>query len=96
MRPAAPTHRGAPADLGPSHPAHWLLPVGRSWQSIAAGYLGLLGLAIVFLAPFAIWTGVMARHLAAAGGHGMGRAIFGIVTGCLGTAFGIFGVLALL
>ena len=32
------------SDLGPSSAVHWLVPVGRSWQSITAGYLGLLGL----------------------------------------------------
>jgi hypothetical protein len=63
-----------------------LLPVGRSGWAIASGYLGLFSVLLVF-APFALLTGVLAvadirRHSER---HGMGRAIFGIVMGVLGT-----------
>jgi len=64
-----------------------LLPVGRSWWAIAAGYCGLLSPLIVF-APFAIIFGICAiydikKHKTK---HGLGRAIFGIIMGvvCLG------------
>jgi len=59
-----------------------LIPVGRSGWAIAAGYLGLFSVLLVF-APIAIFTGVMAlrdirRH---PGKHGKGRAWFGIIMG---------------
>lgn len=63
-----------------------ILPVGRSGWAIAAGYLGLLAILGIF-APFALLTGGMAvwdirknPHK-----HGMGRAVFGIVMGALGS-----------
>ncbi|MDT0166460.1 DUF2510 domain-containing protein [Actinotalea sp. AC32] len=72
---------------GPRNVVHWLLPVGRSWQSITAGYLGLLALGIWVLGPFAIATGVWALVRASKHeGHGRGRAITGIVCGLVGTA----------
>lgn len=79
----------APTPVGhdPSDPVHWLIPVGRSWQSIAAGYVGLIGLLVFPIAPFAIWLGIWALMCARRGGHGRGRAIFGILTGVIGTVF---------
>jgi len=69
-----------------------LLPVGRSGWAIAAGYLGLFSMVLVF-APFAILCSIIAiRDLKM---HpkkcGMGRAIFGLVMGVLGTA-GLVGI----
>ena len=32
----------APSDHGPATVEHWLVPVGRSWQSILAGYMGFV------------------------------------------------------
>jgi len=63
-----------------------ILPVGRSGWAIASGYLGLFSVLLVF-APFALLTGILAvadirKH---SDKHGMGRAIFGIVMGALGT-----------
>jgi len=63
-----------------------ILPVGRSGWAIAAGYLGLVSI-LLFPAPFALLTGILAvvdiqKHPAR---HGMGRAVFGIVMGSLGT-----------
>ena len=94
--PYAPQY-GAPAkpDLGPSNGLHWVLPVGRSWQSITAGYLGLFALlawsggavgpvgAAVGVATggAALWLGIVAVRRAASGGHGRGRAWCGIVAG---------------
>ncbi len=59
-----------------------LAPVGRSSLAIAAGYLGLLSVLIVF-APFAIVLGVLAlRELGRRPElSGRGRAWFGIVMG---------------
>lgn len=87
---------GSWSALGPQDPAHWLVPVGRSWQSIAAGYLGLFGLFLFVTAPFAVWMGVWALRLAKQGGHGSGRAWFGIVTGVIGTVLGIWVLIAVL
>ena len=69
-----------------------ILPVGRSGWAIAAGYLGLFAL-VVLPAPLALLISIIAiwdirrsrswPHPK----HGMGRAIFGLITGLLGTAF---------
>jgi hypothetical protein len=64
-----------------------VVPIGRSWLAIAAGYLGLFAIVLI-PAPLALIVGVLAvldlrRHPQK---HGMGRAIFGIVMGVLGTA----------
>lgn len=76
----------ASSPLGDDPMMRALLPVGRSGWAIAAGYLGLFSL-LLLPAPFALLTGVLAvrdirRH---PDRHGMGRAIFGIVLGSLGT-----------
>jgi len=70
---------------GPSSPVHWMLPVGRSWQSIVAGYLGIFSLVIWVLGPLSIAFGVWALVRAGSGGHGRGRAVTGIVGGAIGT-----------
>jgi uncharacterized protein DUF2510/uncharacterized protein DUF4190 len=87
----APTPYGGPpvppAALGahPGDPVHWLVPTGRNWQSIAAGYLGLFSI-LLFPAPFAVALGVWALRVSQRdGSHGRGRAVFGIITGGLGT-----------
>jgi hypothetical protein len=70
----------------PSDPMHWVLPTGRSWQTIAAGYLGLVSLFTFFPGPFAIALGVLGLRAASReGSHGRVRAIFGIVSGSIGT-----------
>ena len=74
-------------ELQASDAVHWMLPVGRSWQSITAGYVGLLSLGLWALGPVAIWLGIWAIKKARTGGHGRGRAVFAIVTGTLGTLF---------
>jgi hypothetical protein len=63
-----------------------LLPVGRSGWAIAAGYLGIFSL-LVLPAPFAVITGVLAIRAIRrdSSKHGMGRAVFGIIMGGLGT-----------
>lgn len=65
----------------------FILPVGRSGWAIASGYLGLFSVLII-PAPFALLTGVLAIRAMRRDPkkHGMGRAVFGIVMGGLGTA----------
>lgn len=63
-----------------------LLPVGRRPLALVAGYVGLLSF-LLLPSPLAILMGVLAvrdlnRH---PGSHGMGRAVFAIVAGALGT-----------
>ena len=65
-----------------------LLPVGRSALSIIAGYLGLFSLLVV-PAPIALVVSILAirdlkKHPEL---HGMGRAVFGLILGILGTLF---------
>ncbi len=64
----------------------YLLPVGRSGWAIAAGYLGLFSVLCV-PAPLALLTGILAVRDIRRNPKktGMGRAIFGIVMGSLGT-----------
>jgi hypothetical protein len=74
-------------DLGDNAVARMLLPVGRSGLAIAAGYAGLFAFLVV-PAPLALLLGILAvrdlkNHPKK---HGMGRAVFGIVVGALGTA----------
>ena len=63
-----------------------LIPIGRSGWAIAAGYAGLFS-SLCFPGPLALILAVVAirdikRHPEK---HGMGRAIFGLVMGILGT-----------
>jgi len=90
-------------DLGPSSALHYLLPVGRSWQSVAAPYLGLVGLIFCFFPPLgmllgagAIALGIWAFARAREGGHGRGRAVVALVTGVAAVALSFFMMLALL
>jgi hypothetical protein len=73
-------------DIGQNAGIRMLLPVGRSGWAIAAGYLGLFSL-LIFPAPIALGISIIAildirRH---PDRHGMGRAIFGLIMGSLGT-----------
>lgn len=77
-------------DSGPGSALHWVVPVGRSWQSIAAGYVGLFSLLLWPLGPVAIWLGWWAMVRARNGGHGRGRALTGIITGAVGTVLGVW------
>ena len=79
-------------DIGQNAGMRLLLPVGRSGWAIAAGYLGLFAFVVVpaplalLISLVAIWDIRKHRHDAQPR-HGMGRAIFGLITGVLGTAF---------
>ena len=78
--------QSTPPVLGaaPSDPVHWLLPTGRSWQSIAAGYIALFATVLWFLGPVAVGLGLWALSVSSrTGTHGRGRAIFAIVVGVL-------------
>ena len=76
-----------------------LLPVGRSTWAIAAGYLGLFGLIIV-PAPIALIVSIIAvrdiqkSKKTGETKHGMGRAIFGLIVGVVGTVLLIVGLVA--
>lgn len=92
-RPAVP--QPPPRPMGDDALMRVLLPVGRSGWAIAAGYLGLLSFLGIF-GPFALVTGILAvldirRNPQK---HGMGRAVFGIVMGVLGSAALIFILIA--
>jgi len=96
--PPAPAPSAPTPDHGPATVEHWLVPVGRSWQSITAGYLGFLCLvtwaipiAGIAIAGLTLWLGLWAMRLAGSnGGHGRGRAIFGIVCATLSLIAAIF------
>ena len=88
--PAQPVGYAAPPvmrqDMGQDAGMRMLLPVGRSGWAIAAGYLGLFSVLVIF-APVALVISIIAimdirKHPEK---HGMGRAIFGLVMGILGT-----------
>jgi hypothetical protein len=73
-----------------------LLPIGRSGWAIAAGYAGLFA-ALFFPAPISVILGILAirdikQHPKK---HGMGRAIFGLVSGILFTILLVIGIIAL-
>lgn len=63
-----------------------VVPINVSAWALIAGYLGLFAL-VAFPAPFAIFAGIMAvRDLKRnPTKHGMGRAVFGIIMGSLGS-----------
>jgi len=67
-----------------------LLPVGRSGWAIAAGYLGLFSL-LVIPAPLSLLISLVAlvdiqrSRKTAHPKYGLGRSIFGLIMGILGT-----------
>ena len=84
--PPPPGYGPRPDDLGQQAGMRMLLPVGRSGWAIAAGYLGLFSF-IILPAPLALIISIIAlldikKH---SGRHGMGRAIFGLIMGILGS-----------
>jgi hypothetical protein len=84
-----PQHRSASGPSfgeSPASVAHWALPVGRSWQSIASGYVALFAIFVWPLGPVALGLGIWALRQAQRGGHGRGRAIFASVVGALTSA----------
>jgi hypothetical protein len=85
----------SPRDASATQGLQWLIPIGRSGWSIAAGYLGLLScipIVGIVLGPLAITMGILGLQHAsrnpALGGRG--RAIFGIVLGTLNFLWAAF------
>ncbi|HEX8628535.1 MAG TPA: hypothetical protein VF755_10240 [Catenuloplanes sp.] len=81
-------HAPAPPASGqsPDSAAHWMLPTGRSWQSIAAGYVALFAIVVWPLGPVALALGGWALARASKQGtHGQGRAVFAVIVGLLST-----------
>jgi hypothetical protein len=78
---------------GPDPSLKLQLPIGRSGWAIAAGYLGLLSVLLVF-APFALVTGILGLQAIRARPElwGRGRAWFGVV---MGSVFSILLVVVL-
>jgi hypothetical protein len=75
----------------PGDAVSWLLPVGRTWQSIVAGYVGLVTLVFWPLGPVSIGLGVWSLiRLNRSGARGHGRAAFAIAAGLLGTAMTVW------
>jgi hypothetical protein len=65
---------------------HWVVPVGRSWQSVVAGYLALFSIVVWVLGPLALGLGVWALARARREkARGTGRAVFAVVVGLLST-----------
>ena len=89
-RPAS-SKTESPLKLGDSAGMRMLLPVGRSGWAIAAGYLGLFGL-VVLPAPLALIVSIIAifdiqnSKKIKKPKHGMGRAVFGLIVGLIGSA----------
>jgi hypothetical protein len=85
---------GSPFTLGADPAMRAILPVGRTPLSIIAGYLGLTAL-LCLPAPLALGIGIWAvvDLKKKPGMHGMGRAVFGIVMGGIGTAALVIGLI---
>lgn len=89
-------------DLGPSNALHYVVPVGRSFESVLAPYIGLfavflglipfVGLALVGIT---IWLGIAALRKAKKGGHGTGRAITALVFAAIGLVISVASTLFL-
>ncbi|GAB3854219.1 hypothetical protein ACFPIJ_61230 [Dactylosporangium cerinum] len=77
---AVPAYGSSPATL-----VHWVVPSGRSWQSITAGYVALFAIFIWPLGPVALGLGAWAFARARHGGHGRGRATFAVIVGAVTT-----------
>ena len=78
-------------DGGEDATLRMLIPVGRSMWAVAAGYFGLFSV-LILPAPIALILGVVAVVDIKKNPkrHGMGRAVFGIIMGALGTACLLF------
>src|SRR6185503_12806007 len=82
-----PTQRNLGDDVG----MRMLLPVGRSGWAIAAGYAGLISV-LLLPAPLAIVFSILAMRdmKLHPEKHGLGRAIFGLIMGSIGTLVLLF------
>jgi hypothetical protein len=86
-----------PEDIGQDPGMRLLLPVGRSPWAIAAGYFGLFSV-LCLPAPIAIILALVAIRDIKRNPqkHGMGRAIFGLIMGTVGTGFLVFALIGAL
>jgi hypothetical protein len=84
---------GSPFTIGADAAMRAILPVGRTPLAIIAGYLGLFSV-LCFPAPLALGMGIWAvvDLKKKPGMHGMGRAVFAIVMGGIGTALIVVGL----
>ena len=78
---------GGPPSLEPSATMRALLPVGRTWQAIVAGYVGLFAIVVIFLGPVALGLGIWGLRIDP---HGKGRSVFAVVAGVWGTFWTLF------
>jgi hypothetical protein len=90
----------AAGDASAEQGLQWLVPIGRSGWSIAAGYLGLLScLPIIglLLGILALITGILGLRHSSRNPEigGRGRAIFGIVLGAINIIFNSILIFAL-
>jgi hypothetical protein len=76
----------APTPIGDDAAMRMIMPVGRAWQAIVSGYMGLLSILPCF-GVLAIFFGIWAVSVIRKDPkrHGMVRSIFGIIAGVLGT-----------
>jgi hypothetical protein len=93
--PLRPTAYAAQPPLEDSAAVRMLLPLGRSWWAIAAGYLGLVSI-LMLPAPFALLCGVIGiidikRNPQK---HGMGRCLLDIIAGGLMTSLLVLAIFA--
>ena len=80
-------HPGAAVPPPDDGVLRWLVPVGRTGLSIAAGYAGIAALLCFYAAPLSLVLGLLAlRQLRDPTLRGRGRAWFATVVGGLGTA----------
>ena len=88
IRDAAPPPAGSggSGDIGADPTMRMLLPVGRSGWAIAAGYLGLFSVLVIF-APISLIVSIIAiRDIKKHDKRGMGRAALGLIMGAIFTA----------
>ena len=83
---AVPVAQTVTEDIGQDAVVRMLVPVGRSWWAILAGYFGLFSL-LCFPGPIAVVLGIIAIWDIKNNPqkHGMVRAIFGLAMGLTGT-----------
>ncbi|RYD20921.1 MAG: hypothetical protein EOP88_13230 [Verrucomicrobiaceae bacterium] len=88
--PVAPPPLPSAGGLGDDAGMRMLMPVGRSGWAIAAGYLGLFSFVLIPAPLSMIVSAIAIRDIRRSRGtakvkHGMGRAVFGLVAGVVGS-----------
>lgn len=85
-----PLPQASSGGIGDDAGMRMLMPVGRSGWAIAAGYLGLFSFVLIPAPLSMIVSAIAIRDIRRSRGtakvkHGMGRAVFGLVTGVVGS-----------